>query len=119
MKWVMKTILFLLILSSCTQKYVSYDLIRKVQFGHDKYQRPVVHRAVKVEGKDHLKSCFNQWLFSSNAEKRKTEAIPLIVRSLCPSQDYLVNTEVEETWWTTILFTRACAEVTTSCGTLN
>lgn len=119
MKWVMKTMLLLLLISGCTQKYVSYDLIKKVQFTHGQYQAPVLHRSLSVEGKDSLKACFNQWLFSSNAEKRKNESIPLVVRSLCPSHDYLMNAELEETWWTTIIFTRSCAEIKTSCAKLN
>lgn len=71
---------------------------------------------VLPEGKDELKACFNQWLFFSNAAKEKDNAIPMVVRSLCPGQDFLLNTEVEETWWTTILFTRSCVEMETKCG---
>lgn len=119
MKWDMKMILVLMFILGCTQKHVSYDVIRKVQFGHEKYQRPILTRPIIKDGHDSLKACFNQWFFSSNAEKRKDEAIPLVVRSLCPSHDYLLDTEIEETWWTTIIFTRSCAEVTTSCGKLN
>ncbi len=119
MKWVMKTILLLFFIVSCTQKHVSYDVIRKVQFGHGTYQQPIITKPMITEGNDRLKACFNQWLFTSNAEKRKNEAIPLIVRSLCPSHDYLVDAEVEETWWTTIIFTRSCAEIQTSCGRLH
>ena len=115
----MKIIFLLLFISSCTQKHVSYDLIRKVQFTHEEYQRPTTHRLVSAEGSDSLKACFNQWAFTSNAEKRKNEAIPLVVRSLCPSHEYLINAELVETWWTTIFFTRACAEIKTSCGKVN
>lgn len=115
----MKTILLLTLIASCTQKHVTYDVIRKVQFGHGEYQRPIISKAMRVDGNDRLKACFNQWLFTSNAEKRKNEAIPLIVRSLCPSHDYLIDANLEETWWTTIIFTRSCAEIQTSCGTAN
>lgn len=112
----MKNALFLLFLTACTQKYVDYDLIRKVDFQKESYQRPVTIMQVLPDGKDNLNSCFNQWLFFSNAEKEKNDAIPLIVRSLCPGKDYLMNTEMTETWWTSILFTRSCVKVSTLCG---
>lgn len=112
----MKSLVFLLLLVSCTQKYSSYDLIKKVSFNKEDYQRPTTLMEVLPEGKDELKACFNQWLFFSNAAKEKDNAIPMVVRSLCPGQDFLLNTEVEETWWTTILFTRSCVEMETKCG---
>lgn len=73
---------------------------------------------VAPTGKDNLEACFNQWLFFSNAEKQKTEAIPVVVKTLCPGQDYLLNSQMVETWWTTILFTRACVNVETTCAEL-
>lgn len=113
----MKKIIFTLIfLSGCTQKYVDYDLIRKADFDKSSYSRPVTLVDILAQGNDQLKSCFNQWLFFSNAEKNKEKAIPLIVKSLCPGKDFLVNTEMTETWWTTLFFTRACVDVKTLCG---
>jgi hypothetical protein len=69
-------------------------------------------------GKDQLNYCFNQWLFFSNAEKEKNESIPFLIRSLCPGKDYLLDSDMTETWWTTILFTRSCVNVETSCAQL-
>jgi hypothetical protein len=115
----MKKILLLILMTSCTQKYVDYDLIRKADFDKESYSRPVTLVDVLAQGRDELKSCFNQWLFFSNAEKNKERAIPLIVKSLCPGKDFLVNTEMTETWWTTIVFTRSCVDVKTLCGETN
>ena len=112
----MKNLFLLLILASCTQKYADYDLIRKVDFNKATYERPITLMEVLPNGKDHLKSCFNQWLFFSNAEKNKNDAIPFVVRSLCPGKDYLMKTEMTETWWTTLIFTRSCVDVETMCG---
>jgi hypothetical protein len=109
-------ILMLLILAGCTQKYADYDLIRKVDFQKESYQRPVTRMQVLPVGKDQLESCFNQWLFFSNAEKEKERAIPVMVRSLCPGQDYLMDNKMTETWWTTIVFTRSCIEMETRCA---
>lgn len=109
-------LLILLILSACTQKYSSYDLIRKVDFQKQSYERPVTVMQVLPNGKDELKSCFNQWLFFSNAAAEKDRAIPVMVRSLCPGKNYLMDTDMTETWWTTLLFTRSCIEMETKCA---
>lgn len=113
----MKTILFaLLVLVGCTRKYADYDLIRKVDFNKQSYERPITVLEVVPTGKDDLKACFNQWLFFSNAEKEKEASIPMLVRSLCPGKDYLLQSEMTEVWWTTIIFTRACVDVETKCA---
>lgn len=112
----MKVILLLLTVVSCTQKYADYDLIRKVDFNKETYERPITLMEVTPVGKDDLKSCFNQWLFFSNAEKDKNDSIPYMIRSLCPGHDYLLNAEMVETWWTTIVFTRSCVSVETKCA---
>lgn len=114
----MKNILILLALVGCTQKYSSYDLIRKVDFNKASYERPITVLQVVPTGADNLDACFNQWLFFSNAEKHKEESIPMMIRTLCPSKDYLLQTSMTETWWTTIIFTRACVEVETKCAEL-
>lgn len=120
MNWAMKILFTLLFLCACTQKYTDYDLIRKIHFtGEQHYKQPLLTKPVVKEGNDHLKACFNQWFFDSNAEARKNESIPLVIRTLCPQHDFLIDAHVEETWWTTIIFTRACAEVTASCGKIN
>jgi hypothetical protein len=119
---VMKTllILILLVLTACTRKYADYDLIRKIDFNKEVYERPVtVMQVVPAAGKkDFLDACFNQWLFFSNAAKEKDQAIPLLVRSLCPGHDYLLGSELVESWWTTLVFTRSCVSVQTTCADL-
>lgn len=109
--------LMLFLALACTQKYADYDLIRKADFNKETYERPITLMQVIPVGKDELKSCFNQWLFFSNAEKEKNAAIPMVVRSLCPSQEYLTEARMTETWWTTILFSRSCVEIETRCAT--
>ena len=112
----MKILILLILTISCTQKYAGYDLIRKIDFNKESFERPTSVYQVLPEGKDELKSCFNQFLFFSNAEKEKNSAIPLMVRTLCPGKEYLLDTSMTETWWTTIVFTRSCVEMETSCA---
>lgn len=109
-------IFILLALIGCTQKYADYDLIRKIDFNKESYERPLSVYQVLPDGKDELKSCFNQWLFFSNAEKEKNMAIPIMVKTLCPGREYLLNTSMTETWWTALLFTRSCVDMETSCA---
>jgi hypothetical protein len=116
----MKALFILLLLSSCTRKFADYDLIRKVDFKKEVYERPVTIMQVVPAGgkKDTLNACFNQWLFFSNAEKEKDQAIPMLVRSLCPGHDYLIQSEMVETWGTVLLFSRSCVSVETTCADL-
>ncbi len=109
-------ILALIALIGCTQKYTSYDLIRKTTFNKESYERPITAMQIISQGRDQLKSCFNQWFFFSNAEKNKNDAIPFMIKSLCPGKDYLLESEMVETWWTTIFFSRSCIDVETICG---
>jgi hypothetical protein len=112
----MKNLIILLLATGCTQKYADFDLIRKVDFNKESYDRPVPATQVMAQGKDELGECFNQWLFFSNAEKQKNDRIPEFVRALCPGKDYLVKSTFTETWWTTIVFTQACIDIKTLCG---
>ena len=112
----MKNMIFLLFAIGCTQKYADYDLIRKVDFNKVSYERPIPSTKVLAFGRDHLSECFNQWLFFSNAEQEKNLQTQDFVKVLCPGRDYLVNARFTETWWTTILFTRSCIDITTLCG---
>lgn len=114
----MKTMILLFALIGCTQKYSSYDLIRKVDFNKETYDRPTTVYEVIPVGNDNLEQCFNQWLFFSNAQTEKEMAVPYMVRSLCPKKDYLLNSNMVESWWTTIIFTRACVSIETMCAEL-
>jgi hypothetical protein len=112
----MKSLIILVLALGCTQKYADYDLIRKVDFNRETYERPTPATQVMAQGRDELNECFNQWLFFSNAEKEKNERIPEFIRALCPGKEYLVKTELTERWWTTIIFSQACVDIETLCG---
>jgi hypothetical protein len=117
----MKIIIFLtlVVISSCTQKYADFDLINKRTFKADQYERPMSVKPMLQGVSDDVKRCFNQWLFFSNAEKQKIEEIPYLIKITCPKDDYLINTKITETWWTTIIFSRACVEIEAHCPKSN
>lgn len=112
----MRIYFLLFTLLGCTQKFTDYDLIRKVDFNKETYERPITLMQVSPVGKDHLESCFNQWLFFANAQRDKESSIPFLIRSLCPGHDFLMHAEMVESWWTTVIFTRACVSVETKCA---
>ena len=112
----MKNTLILIFLMGCTQRYADYDLIRKADFNRQSYDRPVTRMEVVYTSRDQLDQCFNQWLFFSNAEKEKEDSIPMLIRALCPREAYLMDTKLTERWWTTIVFTRSCVDIETSCA---
>ena len=112
----MKILIILFLACTCTQKYADYDLIRKVDFNKESYDRPIPATQIMALGQDELKECFQQWLFFSNAEKLKEQRTPEFVRALCPGKDYLVKATFTETWWTTIIFTQSCIDIKTLCG---
>jgi hypothetical protein len=111
-----KILLLFLVALSCTRKYADYDLIHKVNFNKESFERPTPVTQIMPTGKDELESCFNQWLFFSNAEREKNDSIPFLVRSLCPGKDYLLDSKMVEQWWTTLIFTRSCVSVKTKCA---
>lgn len=101
---------------SCTQKYANYQVIRKADFQYPApaHQEPITQK-MHPGKKDRMEKCFNQWLFSSNAEKEKEEHLPVMVRYLCPKDNYLIETRMTHTWWTALVFSRACIDIKTHC----
>ena len=112
----MKLILFfaLFTLASCTQKYETYHVISKSEFNKDNYEAPVTKKMYPGEKvtKDY---CEGQILFSSNAKKATDRALTNIVRTTCSDDEYLLNSKVTETWWTTLIYSRSCVELETYC----
>jgi hypothetical protein len=106
--------LSLLLFHSCTQRYVTYDVIHKLQFREAPDKRPIAPMMVKSH-QDNVKECFNQWLFFNNAEKEKDRYLPMLMQVLCPGSEWLLDTTVTQRWWTTIVFSQACVEVQASC----
>jgi hypothetical protein len=114
----MKSLLLLmLVLSSlvgCTRKYVDYDVLSKLEFRDNPDKRPIAPAMLKGS-KDHLEQCFNQWLFMTNADANRNRYVPQAVQMLCPGSEWLIDARITNQWWTTLIFTRACVEITAHC----
>ncbi len=104
----------LLLVTGCTQKYVDYDVIHKLEFRDSPEKRPVAPAMLKGNP-DQLTQCFNQWFFSSNADTERNRYIPQAIQILCPGSEWLLETRVTNLWWTTLFFSRACVDIETHC----
>ena len=101
----------------CTRKYAQYDVIHKLSFIKSPETRPVTP-SMKRAGTDSVKRCFDQWLFFSNAETEKDKYLPQLIQVLCPKTEWLMETQITQDWWTSIIFSQACVNVKTTCPLL-
>jgi hypothetical protein len=111
----MKFLALFFILSGCTQKYIDYDVIRKTDFLSRPESAPIAPPPM-IKGRSEIqKQCFHQWLFASNAETEKNNFKPQLIQTLCPGQEYLLETTITDTWWTVLFYSQACVHVKTVC----
>jgi hypothetical protein len=110
----MKILIMLLLLVGCTKKYQTYHTIKKNSFKFPEQQSlitPKMYPGRKVSDE----ACVGQFFFNNNAKKESEEKLNSMVRYTCPKQEYLLNSKVTETWWTTIIYSRACIKLETFC----
>lgn len=105
---------FLLLLVSCTQKYQTYHVIDKHNFDPQNYQAPVSPKLRAAEKKTR-NLCKGQFFFSSNAQQENYKRLKYVVKNACPQSNYLLNSKLTETWWTTIIYSRSCMEMDFYC----
>lgn len=115
----MKALIILLFVIGCTSKYQTFHTIKKGEFQYKQGNSPIGHNPIAPKlypgRKVTQNSCHNQWLFSSNAMQKAYNDIPALVNYSCPGENYLVNSKITESWWTTLFFSRGCVELETHC----
>jgi hypothetical protein len=107
-------ILLLLLLVSCSQKYQTYNTIKKSEFTFGKGHNPISPK-MSPGRKVIQKSCESQFFFSRNAKKINIASIPALVKYSCPKSEFLLNARITETWWTTIIYSKSCIELESYC----
>ena len=112
MKILSLSILCLMI--SCTQKYETFSIIQKETFKYKDEHNPITKKMLPY-GKDKQYVCQGQWLFFNNAQTEVENSIENLLYHTCKGKDYLLDATITNTWWTTIIYTRACIEIETSC----
>lgn len=110
----MKYLILIFLITSCTQKYRTYPVIKKNTFNYNKEHNPVTPKMLMAQ-KEVQKTCEGQFFFNRNADKITQGSIPALVQYSCPGQDYLLNAKITQTWWTTIIYTRSCVELESFC----
>lgn len=106
--------LLLLLLFSCTQKYQTYHVIDKNNFNKDNYVAPISPKMYPAR-KAKMSHCEGQIFWSSNAKKKTDLYIERMVRTMCPDKNYILNSRLTETWWTTIVYSKSCVEFEYYC----
>ena len=110
----MKLFLLLLLLGSCTQKYQTYHIIDKFNFDKDNPETPITPKMIPGR-KTRTSHCESQVFFASNAKTKTDRYVRTMVRTMCPDSNYIMNSRLTETWWTTIIYTRSCVELEGHC----
>lgn len=105
---------FILIAASCSRKFQTFHTIEKSTFLFGQEHSPIAHR-LQPGQKQTREFCNGQWLFSNNAVRDTQEQLNRVVRYTCDKDKYLINSVVTETWWTTLIYSRACIEFETHC----
>lgn len=99
---------------SCTQKYQTFHIIDKNNFDKERYEAPITKKLIPAH-KTKASHCEGQFFFTSNAKTKTDLYTKRLVETICPSNAYLLNSRLTETWWTTIIYTRSCVELETYC----
>lgn len=100
---------------ACTQKYSTYSVIQKETFRYGDEEHNPITKKMLPYGKDKQYVCHGQWLFMNNAQKEAERSVENLLHHTCKGKDYLLDAKLTNTWWTTIIYTRACIEIETSC----
>ena len=107
-------LLLLILLVSCSQKYQTFNTIKKGEFEYGKPHSPISPKM--YPGKKVIqKTCEGQILFNRNAHKITEASIPALISYSCPKSEFLLNAKITETWWTTIIYSKSCVEIESYC----
>lgn len=104
----------LLTFLSCATKTDFHQVIDKRNFSLDK-KDSVITKKLTPGKKESATQCYSQIFFSGNAQKDNYRQISRLLSRICPESNYLMDVDFEETWWTTIAYSRSCISVEAIC----
>ena len=110
----MKYIFFIVLALSCTQKYQTYHTIDKLNFDKENPEVPITKK-MRMGKKTSSSYCEGQVFFTKNAKKNTDRYVSTMVKTMCPDSQYIMNSKLTETWWTTIIYSRSCVELEGYC----
>ena len=89
-------------------------MIDKTRFDKENPEVPITPKMRK--GKRTAKEyCAGQFFFMSNAYKQTDRYLKNMVSTMCPDSNYIMDSRLTETWWTTIIYSRSCVELEGFC----
>ena len=106
--------LLLILLVSCSQKYQTFNTVKKGEFEFGKPHSPISPKMYPGRKVTQI-SCEGQIFFNRNAQKITEGSIPALISYSCPKSEYLLNVKITETWWTTIVYSKSCVEIESFC----
>lgn len=107
--------LFFFFILSCTQKYQTYSLVDKRSFEFGKENQTPITPVLRKGKMEHYKVCADQYLFNRNAQVLSEQKLNRVVKGICSNTDFLLDSKITQTWWTTIIYSRSCMELQTHC----
>jgi hypothetical protein len=108
--------LILLLSVSCTRKYQHLGTVHKATFQDDNLEKPMIPTRPLLKGrKDTETFCEGQILFQKNAHDITENSLRSLVKYSCPGDKYLQDVIIQRTWWTTLIYSKSCIEVQSTC----
>lgn len=108
-------LLFLLCFISCASNTEYYPVLQKSEF-LKKTNNTIHHGMTSRKGKKyHNNTCSGQILFFNNAHNETEQALKNLIEYACPNTEYLLETKIKKIWWTTLIYSRSCMEITAYC----
>jgi hypothetical protein len=107
-------ILISILTISCSQKYQTFEVIKKKDFVFGEAHNPSIPKK-RLGRKVIQNTCEGQILFLRNAKKITDASVPALINFSCPGEEYLLNAKITQTWWTTIIYSRSCIKIESFC----
>ncbi len=111
----MRYLFLLFLIMGCSHKYQTYHVIDKYNFDKD-HPNPPITKKMYPGQKVKRSHCEGQLLFTSNAVTKNTKYLEQMIKGMCPDSNYILNSRLTETWWTTIIYSRSCMEIEGYCA---
>lgn len=112
----MKLLILIMLFVGCTRKYQTYHTIEKASFKFNDESEQNYITPKLVPGQKITKNfCAGQIFWMNNAKKETEFKVNDLVRYSCPENEYILNSKITESWWTTIIYSRACIQLETYC----
>lgn len=100
----------------CSRKYQTFHIIEKSNFKfNEETEQNLITKKLYPGRKIEKDFCSGQVLWMNNALNETQTRINEMVRYSCEDSNYILNSKITETWWTTLFYTKSCIKLETYC----